>query len=569
MTTLLSANYPRTLRTLTDRFTAGTATRVEAWLFEDEAARREAERTLAARGIDAVLRSAYKPLVHFFIEEFEPPRAGRIVIRTPAGAHQRFRLEAYPLAGWLAPLEFAFEPGDDPAHYVVEADGATHRVFAPNDATASPCGWLRVWDGSTLIEDAPLVTEFEAAAAATLDALRAHPWPDQAPFFDILRIAIATSGIERTLPYGEELVSTLDAWHEDAYFGAAEFFHALAGRDASDRTLQSGQIVPDITRTQGDTTLRITLETHVRATTDEAEAAAAPGETLASPDALAAVGQPLSPPDVARALGALPGERFAVTSHQGRGVNGIHVRGALPGLVITAGQHANETSGVVGSLRAAHALNRRPDAHYALVPLENPDGAALHHHLRATHPAHLSHAARYTALGDDLEARTQPPFGEKAARLDAIERTGARLHLSLHGYPAHDWTRPRSGYIPRGSELWSIPKGFFLILRHHAGHDGRSFLDALTRALARSDELVAFNERQIHAWHAHAGDLPFPRINGIPCDVVEDHRSTVPFTLVTEFPDQTIEDDAFRLAHTTQARAVELAAEFYWAGLLG
>ncbi|WP_175997437.1 hypothetical protein [Burkholderia stabilis] len=567
MTTLLSAVYPRTLRTLTDRFTAGTATRIEAWLFEDEAARRDAQRTLAARGIDAVLRSAYKPLVHFFIEEFTPPRTGRIVIRTPAGAHPRFRLEAYPLAGWLAPLEFAFEPGDAPAHYVVETGGATHRVFAPNDATASPCGWLRAWNGDALIEDAPLVTEFEAASAATLDALRAHPWPDHAPFFDILRITIATSGIERTLPYGEELVSTLEAWTEDAYYGAAEFFHALAGRDASDRTLQSGQIVPEIVRTEGDTTVRVTLETHVRA--DTAEAATVPAETLASPAALAEIDRPLSPPDVARALDALPGERFGVTSHQGRGVNGIYVRGALPGLVITAGQHANETSGVVGALRAAHALNARPDAHYALVPLENPDGAALHHHLRATHPAHLSHAARFTALGDDLEARTQAPFGEKAARLDAIARTGARLHLSLHGYPAHEWTRPRSGYVPRGSELWSIPKGFFLILRHHAGHDGRPFLDALTHALSQSDALVAFNERQLHAWHAHAGDLPFPRINGIPCHVIEDHRSSVPFTLVTEFPDETIEGDAFRLAHTTQTRAVELAAGLYWAGLLG
>lgn len=567
MTTLLSAVYPRTLRTLTDRFTAGTATRIEAWLFEDEAARRDTERTLAARGIDAVLRSAYKPLVHFFIEEFTPPRTGRIVIRTPAGAHPRFRLEAYPLAGWLAPLEFAFEPGDAPAHYVVETGGATHRVFAPNDATASPCGWLRAWNGDALIEDAPLVTEFEAASAATLDALRAHPWPDHAPFFDILRITIATSGIERTLPYGEELVSTLEAWTEDAYYGAAEFFHALAGRDASDRTLQSGQIVPEIVRTEGDTTVRVTLETHVRA--DTAETAAVPAESLASPSALAAIDQPLSPPEVARALDALPGERFGVTSHQGRGVNGIYVRGALPGLVITAGQHANETSGVVGALRAAHALNARPDAHYALVPLENPDGAALHHHLRASHPAHLSHAARFTALGDDLEARTQAPFGEKAARLDAIARTGARLHLSLHGYPAHEWTRPRSGYVPRGSELWSIPKGFFLILRHHAGHDGRPFLDALTHALSQSDALVAFNERQLHAWHAHAGDLPFPRINGIPCHVIEDHRSSVPFTLVTEFPDETIEGDAFRLAHTTQTRAVELAAGLYWAGLLG
>lgn len=562
MTSLLDTTVPRTLTQLVERFTAEPATRVEAWLFEDEAARRAAEQALAAAGVAAVLRSAYKPLVHFFLEEFEGPAAGEIVIRTPLGKGRRFRLEAYPLAGLIgdgATLRFVEGEGEDlPSDYVVEAGGRRRQVFAPNDGTASPCGWLRVWQGDTLVEDAPLRTEFEIACEAALDAVRRHEWPATLPLFDTLEIGIATTGIERRLPFGEETISTFEALHEDSYYGVLEFFKARAGLPEADRTLQPGQIVPLISQVDGDTRVTVRLAQHRRVdppldpalVLDEAE-------------------RSLAPVEVERAVAQLPGEPFFVTSFQGRKVAGVHVRGALPGLAITAGQHANESSGVVGALRAARHLNTHRDAHYALVPLENPDGAALHHLLQATHPKHMAHAARYTALGDDLEARTKPPFGEKAARLEAIARTGARLHLSLHGYPAHEWTRPRAGYVPLGGELWTVPKGFFLIFRRHPGLDGMRFLHALTEELhSGSPELAEFNAVQQRMWHAHVGELPFERINGIPCLVTTDERSTVPFTLVTEFPDETVRGAAFRLAHTTQMRTALAAARLYWKGLL-
>lgn len=562
MTSLLDTIVPRTLTQLVQRFTAGPATRVEAWLFEDEAARRGAEKTLAAAGVTAVLRSAYKPLVHFFLEEFEgeSPGAREIVVRTPAGKGQRFRLEAYPLAGLIGKRNtLRFVEGDElQSDYIVETGGRRWQVFAPNDGTASPCGWLRVWQGDALVEDAPLRTEFEIACEAALDAVRKHEWPTTLPLFDTLEIDIATVGIERRLPFGEETISTFEALHEDSYYGVLEFFKARAGLPEADRTLQPGQIVPLISQADGDTRVRVRLARHRRVdppvdatlVLDEAE-------------------RSLAPVEVERAVAELPGEPFSVTSFQGRKVAGVHVRGALPGLAITAGQHANESSGVVGALRAARHLNNHRDAHYALVPLENPDGAALHYHLQATHPNHMAHAARYTALGDDLEARRKPPFGEKAARLEAIARTGARLHLSLHGYPAHEWTRPRAGYVPLGGELWTVPKGFFLIFRRHPGLDGMRFLHALTEELhSGSPELAEFNALQQRMWHAHVGELPFERINGIPCLVTTDERSTVPFTLVTEFPDETVRGAAFRLAHTTQMRTVLAAARLYWKGLL-
>ena len=70
MTELLGIEIPRALDGIVrDCATAGAS--LEAWLFEDEAARRAAEATLAAAGVHARIRSAYKPLLHFFLEEIE------------------------------------------------------------------------------------------------------------------------------------------------------------------------------------------------------------------------------------------------------------------------------------------------------------------------------------------------------------------------------------------------------------------------------------------------------------------------------------------------------------------
>ncbi|MDP3616841.1 MAG: hypothetical protein Q8R49_03315 [Rhodoferax sp.] len=374
----------------------------------------------------------------------------------------------------------------------------------------------------------------------------------------MLQIDIAIAGIERKLDYGEEVISTREALHEDLYFSLLELFQRRAGKPAGDRTLRPGQIVPNVVASDGSTRVSVYLSS---------QRTAAPLQ-LPAPE-LAQLERPLHPDEVSALLRPLHGERFGCLSWQGRAVEGLYQPGTLPGLVISAGQHANESSGVVGALRAAQALQQQPGAHYALVALENPDGATLHHTLCQSNARHMQHAARFTALGDDLEARQGPPLGEKAARQEAIARTQAGLHFSLHGYPAHEWTRPFSGYLPPGSEDWTLPKGFFLILRQHPGHDGWAFLQALTAALAQDPALREFNARQQALWRAHWGELPYPVLNGIACLVSEDQRSRVPFTLISEFPDETIYGEAFRLAHETQTRTVLLGAQLYWQGLLG
>jgi len=383
-----------------------------------------------------------------------------------------------------------------------------------------------------------------------------HGWPETEPFAQTIAIDVALPGIERELAYGDEVMSTREALHEDLYFSLLEFFRQRSGRPPEDRDLKPGQIVPDIRAGEGDATLRVTLQGFgpprdpIRPEQDIEVADAAPG--LAQ---------------IERELDALPGEAFACLSCEGRPVRGKYRSGSRPALLVSAGQHPNEVSGPVGALRAARRLLADPGPSLALIPVENPDGYALHGRLCEANPRHMHHAARYTSLGSDVEYN---PEIEKVARLKMLETSGATLHVNLHGYPAHEWTRPFTGYLPRGFELWTIPKGFFLVMRHHASWAAaaRALVEAVTRKLADIPGLTEFNRRQIEICSIHTGGTPYEIVNGVPCLVSESLQHPVPMTLITEFPDETIYGEPFRFAHTVQMTAV-LAAEEALFRLLG
>jgi len=569
MTTLLDLVVPRTLETLVERFGDGhRGYTVEAWLFEGPTARRAAETRLSSAGVRARIRSAYKPLIHYFLEE-APQTNVHLSIELPsheAAPEGRFKLEAYPLAALIGKTGLVFTAGSEAlACRVRSGEGPWASVFSPNrfgpdhlgNSTLTPCGWLRVRDAAgKTVEDGPIETEYETVFRRVMAAIAQHQWPSAPPFFSSLDISATLPGIEIELAYGDEVLSTSEALHEEFYFSILEYLKHRAGLAANERTLQPGQIVPDIVTADGPARVTVTLRDSVERT------------LLAGPARLEDADRPLAPMQIAELTDALGGEKRDIASVQRRPLLARIYGGAGPPFLLSAAQHANETSGIVGALRAAQTL-RAEGQRFALIPCENPDGYALHHQLRARNPRHMHHAARYSALGDDVEAREAAPLHEKAARLDLIEAIGARLHLNLHGYPAHEWTRPLTGYVPAGFALWTIPKGMFLIFRHHPGlgDKARPFLEALTAHLAEDAALAALNAIQIETWKAHAGEVPFPVINGIPCMVNEHRRQTVPFQLITEYPDETIYGDAFRLAHTTQMRAtlgaVQLLREGY------
>lgn len=571
MSPLLNQTFTRTLDAIVELAIPGQP--LEAWTFDDTESRREAERQLQEKGVTARIRSAYKPLLFAFLEEIDLDGVEAIEVHYPVHANapaNRFRLEAYPLAalGGEAKIDFIAR-NDGDFHYDVSLKRGERiesvSVLAPNrvhtdivgEINVSPTGWLKL--GGKPGER--LATDYEELFDAGIKAIANHAWGDQEPYFEELNIRVVHPAKDISLPVGDEVVSLREALHEDFYFSLLEFFQKKSGRPLGDRGLRPGQIVPEIAKSNGE--ISVVIETRALTTgfLDENEQ---PIDTAQ---------EPIAESQVRKLLAEVGGDAFEARSRSGRILSARYKSGDDAAVMISGGQHPNETTGIVGALRAARKLGQRKQAHFTISPLENPDGYAVHQRLRLDNPRHMHHAARYTALGDDLEYRTSENAGtnlfEKEIRFKAEKRSDAKLHVNLHGYPSHEWTRPLSGYVPRNFAMWTLPKGFFLIIRHHPDWErqAEALLDRVTRHLGAIPGLLDYNNRQIALYEIHAGETGFRIINGFPCLSSVDDRHTVPMTLITEYPDETIYGDDFITGHTAQMETV-LSAYDAWQDIM-
>ncbi len=147
-----------------------------------------------------------------------------------------------------------------------------------------------------------------------------------------------------------------------------------------------------------------------------------------------------------------------------------------PTLFVSARQHANEVSSTNYILKFAELLTspgRFSDfvkkTNFVLLPMENPDGAALAFELQKLTPFHSLHAGRYGSLGIDVgyqSAGAKRPFlPEAAVRKGLEEKWLPDIHLNLHGYPSHEWVQPFSGYSPYLFRDYWIPRGWFAYYR--------------------------------------------------------------------------------------------------------
>lgn len=579
--TLLERSFPRTTRVLLEEYATAMyqGYQLDAWVFDDEAERQATEAAFKAVGVSARLRSAYKPLVHFFLEELSWESLQSLVIKYPLleDSPQRFLLEAYPLAAMLPQdVTLCWEGGeaisDTLACYEVQVqrtsgDQETYMVAVPNrhhhdhagEAQYSPCGWLKLASPLGEVTEVAIEADYEALFKAAMMVLSSTRWQDQSPYFEELNFTVHLPCGDRRLDWDDEHISLAEALHEDLYFSTLEYFQRYAGLALGDRSIQPGQIVPEVL-TKGDT-LYLNISLRPLEVSEPRRLAV----TLESAQ------QAIGKEQIAQLLGELDGRALHATTRAGRTVEACYRKGADRAVIISAGQHANETSGIVGALRAAQQLSIQPQAHFVISPLENPDGYALQGRLVATQPRHMHHAARYTAFGNDLQSQPLGAHFEHAIREQALAVSGAGLHINLHGYPAHEWTRPLTGYVPRGFEMWTIPKGFFLILRYHPGRETAAgkLVDVVTQDLAQVPGLVEFNATQVALFETHAGDLEFPVLNGFPYLMMEDAQQLTPLMLITEYPDETLSGSAFVHAHNAQKATVISAYNAFQALSLG
>ena len=208
---------------------------------------------------------------------------------------------------------------------------------------------------------------------------------------------------------------------------------------------------------------------------------------------------------VAETLRGNPTVSLEAYSPTGPSASRVRLADWKPTLLVSARQHANEpTSTNADFLWLSRLLGGEQllkGFNVVFHPLENPDGARLYTALCQLAPHHMHHAARYTSLGTDVHASPTiagrvPP--ERRLHEEAERRWAPILHLNNHGYPAHEWARPYSGYVPPHFGDWSLPFGYMtiLIMAAEAGELVKPLQESVGAALGNAG-LEAFTAAQV------------------------------------------------------------------------
>lgn len=212
----------------------------------------------------------------------------------------------------------------------------------------------------------------------------------------------------------------------------------------------------------------------------------------------------------------------AGTSYYGRTIYAVEPSCCLPGytsntkkvllnpsLLLSARHHANEVSGSSAMVRLIRAMAKGDfrdlsgRVNLALIPMENPDGAALHYELQQEHPNWRHHASYTPPLGRDLCAMY---FEEGLLNIDgqALTRIYQRLlpdvFIDLHGVPHHDWQSqfaPPKGY----KGLW-LPQALICAFYFYIYDDRYPLNPAINRTWAERVAEVYFEHPDLQRLNA-------------------------------------------------------------------
>ena len=237
---------------------------------------------------------------------------------------------------------------------------------------------------------------------------------------------------------------------------------------------------------------------------------------------------PIAPeelPGLLAQLGSHAVVRRVGRSYEGRAIDAIEVikpgGGAIwsrqkaslfkPSLLVIARHHANEPASTHAALWLAELC--ASDAGYAplldrvniaILPMVNPDGAALHALMAEEHPNWKHHAARYNAVGrefarDHFDPET--PWGEARVRPRLWREWLPDVVVDNHGVPSHEWTQLFDGFgsPPRfGVSYWLVSALIYGILHYPTDTPAHATMaealrDRIAAAVAADAELAAGN----------------------------------------------------------------------------
>jgi hypothetical protein len=174
-----------------------------------------------------------------------------------------------------------------------------------------------------------------------------------------------------------------------------------------------------------------------------------------------------------------------------------------PTFMVVARHHANEVASTTAALQLVEFLARDPAGrrlrqrvNVALLPFENPDGAALHDRLQREHPTWKHHPARYNAVGFEFGedvANPDSPYGEARVRETLWRRWLPDVVVDNHGVPSHEWAQVFAGFgsPPRFTvSYWQVQALVYGILHFLDSPDfpeHRAAAFALRQAVSRNE----------------------------------------------------------------------------------
>lgn len=273
-----------------------------------------------------------------------------------------------------------------------------------------------------------------------------------------------------------------------------------------------------------------------------------------------------------------------------------------PTKLIVARHHANEVASTTSALQLIEALAADSTGEAMLrglnlvfLPLENPDGAALHDELRQQNPTWKHHPARYNATGFEFSEDQGNPdsrYGEGRVRDLVWHACLPDIVVDNHGVPSHEWAQLFAGFgsPPRfGVSYWQVQALLYGILPylddpvHRAAYS--AVRDRVAGEIAQDEELLNLNrvytERYRtwgHQWIPERFPLELTRemlfhINPVDPESARGQRfyavrypQTTILNWITEVCDETVEGEELELtarAHLLANKAVmELLREY-------
>lgn len=177
-----------------------------------------------------------------------------------------------------------------------------------------------------------------------------------------------------------------------------------------------------------------------------------------------------------------------------------------PGIFLVGRQHGNEPSSTSYMLKIAEELATNPSyadivrrVNVVMLPVMNPDGAALAGEIRKSRPYDIAQPGYLSALGRDVLYEGGEKLPESGIDPMLWRKWLPDIYLNAHGASSHEVVQPFSGYASSAAPTYSFRRGWYSIA-FQTPNDPRD-PDRTTAALALRDMMASeiASDPEVHA----------------------------------------------------------------------